>query len=50
MKIAHTSRQHGEVDVSAAENKQLMQEIFARVAEGDGSLFVDVSRTMWSSA
>jgi len=26
--------------VSAAENKQLMQEIFARVAEGDGSLFV----------
>jgi ketosteroid isomerase-like protein len=27
--------------VSAAENKQLMQEIFARVAEGDGSLFVE---------
>jgi uncharacterized protein len=26
--------------VSAAENKQLMQEIFARVADGDGSLFV----------
>ena len=26
--------------MSAAENKQLMQEIFARVAEGDGSLFV----------
>jgi uncharacterized protein len=26
--------------VSAAENKQLMQEIFARVAVGDGSLFV----------
>jgi uncharacterized protein len=27
--------------VSAAENKQLMQEIFARVAVGDGSLFVE---------
>lgn len=27
--------------MSAAENKQLMQEIFARVAEGDGSLFVE---------
>jgi ketosteroid isomerase-like protein len=27
--------------VSAAENKQLMQEIFARVAKGDGSLFVE---------
>jgi uncharacterized protein len=27
--------------VSAEENKQLMQEIFARVAEGDGSLFVE---------
>jgi uncharacterized protein len=27
--------------VSAAENKQLMQEIFARVADGDGSLFVE---------
>jgi ketosteroid isomerase-like protein len=27
--------------VSAAENKHLMQEIFARVAEGDGSLFVE---------
>ena len=26
--------------MSAAENKQLMQEIFARVADGDGSLFV----------
>ena len=26
--------------MSAADNKQLMQEIFARVAEGDGSLFV----------
>jgi uncharacterized protein len=27
--------------MSAAENKQLMQEIFARVAVGDGSLFVE---------
>jgi uncharacterized protein len=27
--------------VSSAENKQLMQEIFARVAVGDGSLFVE---------
>lgn len=27
--------------MSAAENRQLMQEIFARVAEGDGSLFVE---------
>ena len=27
--------------MSAAENKQLMQEIFARVADGDGSLFVE---------
>ena len=27
--------------MSSAENKQLMQEIFARVAEGDGSLFVE---------
>ena len=27
--------------MSAAENKQLMQEIFARVAVGDGTLFVE---------
>lgn len=27
--------------MSSAENKQLMQEIFARVAVGDGSLFVE---------
>jgi ketosteroid isomerase-like protein len=27
--------------MSAAENKQLMQEIFARVAVGDGALFVE---------
>lgn len=27
--------------MSAAENKQLMQEIFARVADGDGSMFVE---------
>jgi hypothetical protein len=27
--------------MSAAQNKQLMQEIFARVAVGDGSLFVE---------
>ena len=27
--------------MSAAENKQLMQDIFARVAVGDGSLFVE---------